>query len=157
MLALPKAAAQHATIAVIVATCVPQPAAGTRILLTRAPQNDTLIDPSHPKNMRFFRVAKHSATAPTACGTHTARARASSMARARNASKESTVHAKQLAPATPASGPPPFPPRKDNKGVCGRVGLGWVSCCLFLIIKSIPTHAKLSAVGKKWPKCHFLT
>ena len=37
------------------------------------------------------------------------------------------------------------------------VGLGWVGflvvCSLY--IKSIPTHGKLYAVGKKWPKCYF--
>ena len=42
-------------------------------------------------------------------------------------------------------------------GGCWRIILvGWVSCSLFVsYIKSIPTHKKLSAAGKKWPKCHF--
>ena len=33
--------------------------------------------------------------------------------------------------------------------------MGWVSCSLFPHLKPIPTHEKIFAVGKKWPKCHF--
>ena len=54
-------------------------------------------------------------------------------------------------------------PRNGTKPPHNRlfaVNFGWVGflvVCFVSYIKSTPTHEKVFAVGKKWPKCHFST